>query len=102
MRALTILTVFIGAIAPVRATTLQQMSLGEMTQQSTAIVRARVLSARPILRGNDVYTVYRLETLESLKGPSRRPGVQELAIPGGVAIGESKTSSRLWISPVKV
>ena len=87
MRALAILAVYIGAIAPVGATTLQQLSLGEMAEQSTAIIRARVLGGKAMLRGGDVYTVYQLETLESLKTPRRRVGVQELTVPGGVAAG---------------
>ncbi len=93
MRGLAILTVCIGAIAPVTATTLEQLSLGEMAQQSTSIVRAKVLSANAVPRGGNVYTVYRVETLESLKAPRQRPavqelpGVQELAVPGGVAAG---------------
>ncbi len=75
-----------GTWNPAEATTLQQLSLGEMTQKATAIVRARVTGATEVLRGSDVYTVYRLETLESVKAPN---GITptDVAVPGGVAGG---------------
>ncbi len=76
----------VGAGAPAQGTTLQQLSLGEMAQKSTAIVRARVTGSSEVLRGTDVYTVYQLETLEALKTPN---GIQpvDVAVPGGVAGG---------------
>jgi len=88
MRALAI---FVGlclasASVPAGATTLQQLSLGEMAQKSTAIVRAKVTGAVEVLRGTDVYTVYQLETFETVKAPN---GIKpaEVAVPGGVAGG---------------
>jgi hypothetical protein len=73
-------------ILPVSATTLQKLSLPELAQQSTAVVRARVVGAVGILRGSDVYTVYKLEPLEVWK--SAPAGVPtEVAVPGGVAGG---------------
>jgi len=83
--------IFVGlclasASVPAGATTLQQLSLGEMAQKSTAIVRAKVTGAVEVLRGTDVYTVYQLETLETVKAPN---GIKpaEVAVPGGVAGG---------------
>jgi hypothetical protein len=77
---------FAGAWAPAQATTLQQLSLGEMAQKATAIVRARVTGSVEVLRGTDVYTVYQLETLETVKSPN---GIKpaDVAVPGGVAGG---------------
>ena len=73
-----------GAWVPAEATTLQQLSLGEMTQKATAIVRAKVTGSIEVLRGTDVYTVYHLETLETVKTPNGiRP--TDVAVPGGVA-----------------
>ena len=75
-----------GAWVPAEATTLQQLSLGEMTQKATAIVRAKVTGSIEVLRGTDVYTVYHLETLETVKTPNGiRP--TDVAVPGGVAEG---------------
>jgi hypothetical protein len=93
MRTLAIYVCLVGvwvccdvAWNPAEATTLQQLSLGEMTQKATAIVRARVTGATEVLRGSDVYTVYQLETLESVKAPN---GITptDVAVPGGVAGG---------------
>jgi hypothetical protein len=88
MRALAI---FVGlclaeASVPAGATTLQQLSLGEMAQKATAIVRAKVTGSVEVLRGTDVFTVYQLETLETVKAPN---GIKpaDVAVPGGVAGG---------------
>jgi hypothetical protein len=74
------------AIMPLCATTLEQLPLPEMAQKSTAIVRARVKASTGVLRGSDVYTVYKLELLEIWKAPAS--GVPtEVAVPGGIAGG---------------
>jgi hypothetical protein len=73
-------------ILPVGATTLEKLTLPEMAQKSTAVVRARVVGAVGVLRGTDVYTVYKLEPIEVWKTPAA--GVPtEVAVPGGVAGG---------------
>ena len=88
MRVLVMVTLFMtGSVLPVAATTLAQLPLDEMARQSTSIVRAKVLSQKAILRKGEVYTVYRLETLESLKRSGATEVVGEVAIPGGVAGG---------------
>ena len=69
----------IAACSP--AATLQQLSLVEMTQQSTAIVRARVASSTASLTNSTIYTHYKLQITETLKGfPSA-----EVMVPGGAA-----------------
>jgi len=75
-----------GAWVPAEATTLQQLSLGELAQKATAIVRARVTGSVEVLRGTDVYTVYQLETIETVKVQN---GIKpaDVAVPGGVAQG---------------
>ncbi len=77
---------FAGALVPAEATTLQQLSLSEMSQKATAIVRAKVTGSVEVLRGTDVFTVYRLETLETVKAPN---GIvpTDVAVPGGIAGG---------------
>ena len=72
-----------GALGVLEATTLEQLSMDEMIQKSTGIVRAKVVSSYAAVRGGDVYTYYRLEVTESWKGP--RPA--EVAVPGGVLKG---------------
>ena len=79
------ITLFLASVvAPVGATILQHLALDEMARKSTSVVRARVKDSRQVIRGGDVFTVYRLETLEVLK---RGPMALELAVPGGVAGG---------------
>ena len=73
------------SVVPVGATTLQRLSLDEMTQQSSAIVRAKVTGSSPILRGANVWTMYQVQVLETLKGPSAN--TVQVAVPGGVAGG---------------
>jgi hypothetical protein len=72
--------------APLGATTLQQLPLPEMAQQSTAIVRAKVTASSGVLRGSDVYTVYKLAPTEVWKAPASGAPA-EVAVPGGVAGG---------------
>jgi hypothetical protein len=86
MRALAILVFLARAWAPAQATTLQQLTLGEMVEKSTSIVRAKVTASDTVLRGSDVYTVYRFETLEVVKGHNGLSPT-EVAVPGGVAGG---------------
>jgi len=87
MRAFAILTLLTGSVLPISATTLQQLPLDDMARQSTAILRARVLSAHAIIRDGDVFTIYQLETLENLKAAGSQSTTRELAVPGGVADG---------------
>jgi len=57
-----------------------------MTQKSSAIARVRVAGSSEVLRGPDVFTVYRIETLESLKAPAGGV-IESVAVPGGAAGG---------------
>lgn len=87
MRALAILVlsaVSSGlALRPAAAGTLQELTLDQMAEKSTSIVRAKIMGSSAVARGTDVYTVYRFETLETIKGVS----AGEMAVPGGVAGG---------------
>jgi hypothetical protein len=65
------------------AATLQQLTLDQMTQSATAIVRARVTSSSASFTGSTIYTHYKLQTTDTYKGfPSA-----EVMLPGGVAKG---------------
>jgi hypothetical protein len=72
------------------ATTLEQLSLPEMAEKATAVVRARVTGAHGMLRGADVYTVYSFQIMETwkpyAKGSTGTAPV-EVAVPGGIAGG---------------
>lgn len=86
VRTLAILVMYAGIFVPAKGTTLLQLGLGEMAQKSTAIARVRVTGSSEVLRGADVFTVYRLATLETLKAPATG-NLNEVAVPGGAAGG---------------
>jgi hypothetical protein len=86
VRTLVILVVLTLANFSAQATTLLRLGLGDMAQDSTAIARVKIVAASEVLRGSDVFTVYRFETLESLKRPASG-GLQTVAVPGGAAGG---------------
>ena len=84
MRFLWVTLSLATLLAPLEATTLQQLPFDEMVEKSTAILRARVAGSTGVLRGTDVYTMYRIEIQEILK-PGVKPIPVEVAVPGGVA-----------------
>ena len=63
------------------AATLRQLSMDQMTQSATAIVRARVTGSSTSLNGSTIYTHYRLQVTDILKGTAPA----EVSLPGGVA-----------------
>ena len=75
------LIVVLWACCSAAAATLQQLSLDQMTQSSTAIVRARVTSSSASFTGSTIYTHYKLQISETWKGA---PGT-EVMLPGGVS-----------------
>lgn len=67
------------------ATTLRKLSIDDMIQQSTAIVRVTVTGSSAAFRGKDIYTYYQLQVIENMKAVS--PQALAVAVPGGVAGG---------------
>lgn len=65
------------------AATLRQLSMDQMTQSATAIVRARVTGSSASFTGSTIYTHYKLQVSEAWKGG----GATEVMLPGGVAGG---------------
>lgn len=86
-RSIFALSVFLAGSA--FATTLEQLSMDDMIQKSSAVVRARVTGTYSAARGDSVWTFYRLQVLETLK--SSNQAVTEVAVPGGVANGVRQT-----------
>jgi hypothetical protein len=72
-----------------RATTLRKLSIDDMIQQSTAIMRVKVTGSSAAFRGKDLYTSYQLQVIENMKSGSTSSMPQSLsvAVPGGVAGG---------------
>ena len=84
MRVVAI-SVFLASVSiPAGATILQRLTLDEMAQKSTSIVRAKVTGSSEIIRGGEIFTTYKFDVLQSLKSG---PRVREVAVPGGVAGG---------------
>jgi hypothetical protein len=73
------------------AATLQKLTLGDMSQKSTAIVRARVLSSYAQQHGSIIYTHYRIQVSEWWKGSGAT--ALDVVVPGGLAGGLRQTFS---------
>jgi hypothetical protein len=67
------------------AATLEKLTLDEMVQKSTAIVRGQVLSSSAAAHGSLIYTHYRIQVTERWKGAEA--GVMDVVVPGGTANG---------------
>ena len=65
------------------AATLERLSLDDLINKSTTVVRGKVLNSFTATNGPVIYTHYRIQTSETLKGQPR--GVVEIQLPGGVA-----------------
>jgi len=87
MRTRSILLAGLAAVACASATTLQQLSLDDMILQSTGIVRAQVIGSSAALRGQNIYTYYRLQILETAKAAGSPAGEIDVAVPGGTLNG---------------
>lgn len=75
-------------LTPLAATTLRQLTLDEMTQKATAIVRGKAQQTSVETRSGVIYTHYKIQVSEQWKGA---PSAQaDLATPGGVQNGTSQ------------
>jgi hypothetical protein len=79
----------LGMLLP--AATLEKLGLDEMTEKSTAIVRARVTGSYGAAHGAVIYTHYRVEVAEQWKGAET--GSLDVVVPGGAANGLRQTFS---------
>ena len=74
-----------ASLAAVQGSTLQQLSLDEMIQKSTAIVRGKGHVTGASFRGSVIYTHYQVQVSETYKGVAA-PQL-DVAVLGGVANG---------------
>ncbi len=75
----------ISCLVPLRGATLERLSLEEMIDKSTAIVRGKVSGSYAALSGTSVFTHYRVQVAERWKGTG---GSEiEFVVPGGRAGG---------------
>jgi hypothetical protein len=90
MRTLLQAVLALALVASGFATTLERLSVDEMIQKSTSIVRGRVIDVSTVQRGNLIYTVYRLSIVERLKGVSTA-STTDVYVPGGAINGYRQT-----------
>ena len=74
-----------GLLLQLPATTLERLTLEEMSQKSTSVVRARVTGSHAKYRGTDIYTYVQLQVSETWKSAGH--AVTEVAVPGGAVNG---------------
>lgn len=71
------------------ATTLERLSLDDMIQKSTGVVRAKVTGSVPVMVGADIYTYYHVSVSETWKGQSAAQ--MDVAVPGGALRGQRQS-----------
>lgn len=82
---IAVAVLLLSGCAVLNAATLERMSVEQMAQQATAVVRGRVGEARAARFGALVYTLYGFETEQQWKGAAIA-GL-EVAVPGGTYQG---------------
>lgn len=68
-------------LLPLQSATLERLSLDDLIQKSTVIVRGSVTDTWVAPSGRDLYTHYAIRVSERFKGPARQ--VVDVVIPGG-------------------
>jgi hypothetical protein len=91
MRKCVIAGVVTGLVLPLIATTLRQLTLSDLAQQSTCIVRGRLQPSYAALRGSVIYSHYTVQVDEGWKGGGSQ--TLDVAVPGGVLNGSQQTYS---------
>ncbi len=86
MRRLILLAVAASCLTSLAASTLQRLSLNDMIQKSTMIVRGRIQpGTSAALRGPMIYTHYQLSVTTAFKGTPASS--IDVAVPGGALNG---------------
>ncbi|MCX6593329.1 MAG: hypothetical protein NTZ56_17580 [Acidobacteria bacterium] len=91
MKIQLIATLLLVGSLHANATTLQRLSVAEMTDQATAIVRAKVHSCAAAFRGSLIYTTCTLSVIERWKGAPAN--TVAISIPGGTVGTQRQTFS---------
>jgi hypothetical protein len=85
MRRILPLLLCLCGFSALSAATLEQLSLDDLAQKSTDIVRATVVGTYADVRGSSIYTHWKIQVTERWKGSSGSP--LEVLVPGGDANG---------------
>jgi hypothetical protein len=86
LRRLTILAAVACGVTGLHASTLQRLSLNDLIQKSTMIVRGTIQpGSSAVMRGSLIYTHFQLSVTTAFKGT---PGATiDVAVPGGILNG---------------
>jgi hypothetical protein len=90
MRKLNILAVAAASLLPLSGSILQQLSLNDMIEKSTLVVRGVVQpGTASALRGSMIYTHYQVQVSKIYKGSAAQSPAQtiDIAVPGGMLNG---------------
>jgi hypothetical protein len=86
VRRIPLLALCLAAwLVPAHAAILEHLSLDDLTLKSSAIVRAKVIGSYADFRGSMIYTHWKVQVEQRLKGTNR--STIEVLIPGGSARG---------------
>jgi hypothetical protein len=83
MQKVLIIGFLVAALAPLPASTLQQLSLDDMMRLSTVIVHGKAEPTFSSARNSIIYTHYQVQVSETLKGPGASQ--LDIVVPGGSA-----------------
>lgn len=70
---------------PLQSATLERLSFSDMVLKSSVVVRGTVVSSNAAFTGSLIFTHYKVQVTESLKG--QLSGTIDVMVPGGVANG---------------
>ena len=79
----------VTSVAPLPAATLEKLSIEQMTQKATLIVRGRVSTCSGEAQGSMIYTRCQVQVIESWKGSA--PALVSFSVPGGTYQGLVQT-----------
>ncbi len=91
MRSARITFAILAALRLGQSATLERLSLDELIEKSTSVVRGRLYSPRAAFHGPVIYTRWTVQVIERWKGPEAQQ--LEVVMPGGVAMGLRQTFS---------
>jgi hypothetical protein len=91
MRRLIMCGMLAALLAPLPGSTLIQLSLDDMIQRSTSIVRGKAQQTSSAFHGSVIYTYYTIQVSENLKGPAAHQ--LEFGVPGGTSNGMQQAVS---------
>ncbi len=81
VRPSTLALWLVSCLLPLRAATLERLTIDDMIQKSTDIVRGTVTGSYTAYHGSVIYTHYKIQVTERWKGAAQ--GSTEVAVPGG-------------------